>query len=815
MRKQSSFVNKFYSPSPPSRKKTATLTRLESSAIRSSFPGFRAPFQASPLETKKYNNTKCSLCQELLSLTLPGELIVLLECGHTCHKNCLSLIQSEGQPVPVCTECNVGELPKSLIDDFAEKVNYDYPPFTPVEQIQSSVRLNTQLETPSFSCTLNNDLDIYNPRVTCTSEISEVTLTPPYEIAYVLNVQAPLIFSNYEPTLEDLQLKERVEEFLKTRLDIDKDVGQLVIFDTLEISVTGQSWDVALVCLFENYLLIYEDELLVGIISVQLDISSIDGEDELVLNLAKDSLPELRLRHLNRLVIKKWGAVLLKMTEEDGVVTTNIYQLTNTYWTHIPREYYVPQDLIKLNKAILSGTTISNSDTARILPTPKQLLLNLILALPLVNQSPLTDLEYKTQLQLIFEETLHALRPNDKLGIIFLGIDGSKKPCAKGSFVGCTEPSWSEWKQVIRDITIVPNSFQSNLHEINVAIEKCMELYPFIPGTSSSVNKLLILSPNMYSDLSKNVPTSKFIDAINEKLSCTVVCVGKNYGNYQPFKSITTFDTPFLRFESLTEFGNLLMYLINENLHRICIPKLTLTLKAAPGFRFTHLDSRGAIDTSQLTLTIKDIIPQSQKLIVLKVQADPQFVHSQYLTVPIFEYDGYWFHEKCLDTKLISTRVKIGVNQQPPTPIDPEAIETRGSFTEYYLDIPLLPPVSPARDAVFAKRQTELAIINSLKKSIALGESQVALDIIKSCISLAHGLIRTSLGGSSKPQRNESNVEHEYSMLQLLMVVKYTHKGNDEYIDFLVTQMKSIAELLESDLEVGKLRCSDLLNSLI
>lgn len=764
----------FHSP----KKRTSTSTKLES----------MPPF---PAETKKYNNIKCSLCQELLSLTLPGELIVLLECGHMSHKNCLSLIQS----VPVCSECNVMS-------------NYDYPPFTPVDQIQSPAKLNTQLETPSFT---SSDQTIYNPRVTCTSEISEVTLIPPYEIAYVLNVQAPLIFNAHKPTLEDLQLKERVEEFLKVHLNIDKDVGQLVIFDILEVSVTGKSWDLALVCLFENYFLIYENELLVGIISVQHDISSVDVDEELILNLAKDSLPELRLRHSNKLVVQKWGALLLEIVDNESVVT-NIYQLTNTYWTHLPPEICVPQNLTKLNNAILSGTTISNSDIARILPTPKQLLLNLILALPLVNQTSLTDLEYKTQIQQIFQKTLHALRPNDKLGVIFLGIDGSKKPCAKGSFVGCTEPSWSEWKQVIRDITIVPNSFQSNLQEINVAIEKCMELYPFIPRTTSSVNKFLILSPNTYSQLPKDAPKSKFIDAINEKLSCTIVCVGSTYGNYQPFKSITTFGTPFLRFESLAKFGSLLVYYINENLHKICIPKLTLTLKASQGFRFTDLDSRGAIDGSQLTLTIKDIVPQTQKLIVLKVQANPQFVASKYQTLPIFEYDGYWLYEKYLNTKLISTRVKIGISQQPPTPIDAEA---RGSFTEYYLDIPLLPPVSPARDAVFAKRQTELTIINSLKKSIALGESQVSLDIIKSCISLAHGLIRTSLDGSTKSHTNESSPECEYSMLQLLMAVRYTDKGNVEYIDFLVNHMKSIAKLLESDLDAGKLRCSDLINSLI
>ena len=90
---------------------------------------------------------------------------------------------------------------------------------------------------------------------------------------------------------------------------------------------------------------------------------------------------------------------------------------------------------------------------------------------------------------------------------------------------------------------------------------------------------------------------------------------------------------------SLAEFGSLLVYYINENLHKICIPKLTLTLKASQGFRFTDLDSRGAIDGSQLTLTIKDIVPQTQNDCAQSA-SKPQFVASKYQTLPIFEYDG-------------------------------------------------------------------------------------------------------------------------------------------------------------------------------
>ena len=139
-----------------------------------------------------------------------------------------------------------------------------------------------------------------------------------------------------------------------------------------------------------------------GIISVQHDISSVDVDEELILNLTKIHF-RIATQAFKQACGPKWGTLLLEIIDNESVVT-NIYQLTNTYWTHLPPEICVPQNLTKLNNAILSGTTISNSDIARILPTPKQLLLNLILALPLVNQTSLTDLEYKTQLQQIFQK---------------------------------------------------------------------------------------------------------------------------------------------------------------------------------------------------------------------------------------------------------------------------------------------------------------------------------------------------------------------------------------------------------------------------
>ena len=132
----------------------------------------------------------------------------------------------------------------------------------------------------------------------------------------------------------------------------------------------------------------------------------------------------------------------------------------------------------------------------------------------------------------------------------------------KGPFVGCTEPSWSEWKQVIRDITIVPNSFQSNLQEINVAIEKCMSytLYSTQHHQLTSFNT----QPKHILTAAKDAPKSKFIDAINENYLAQLFVSAEHMTTTNHSSLLLHLALLSLRFESLAEFGNLLVYYINE-----------------------------------------------------------------------------------------------------------------------------------------------------------------------------------------------------------------------------------------------------------
>ena len=50
--------------------------------------------------------------------------------------------------------------------------------------------------------------------------------------------------------------------------------------------------------------------------------------------------------------------------------------------------------------------------------------------------------------------------------------------------------------------------------------------------------------------------------------------------------------------------------------------------------------------------------------------------------------------------------------------IDDETTNSFSSNNDMIIDIPLLPPLSPSRESSFAKRQTELTIIDHLERAI-------------------------------------------------------------------------------------------------
>lgn len=888
MGKRSSFVNKFYSPSSNSSvssspfKKTSTTPILPSVATFGSpikhAPNppapppppprpysrysrsrvFRAPHQLSPLETKRYNNTKCALCQDLLTMTLSGEVIVLLECGHMCHKNCLKLMSSDGRDLINCGVCNshalyfdddidnnfdlhISNIP-NIGPSFTtpEQLSLDYQPvvkptsvstkapFTPVDQIGASFVINNQLETPP-SLHNNPTYDIYKPRINCISETNEPNFGLLNEVSFVLNIKSPQIFNDSQNIkLEELQLKHQVQEFIKTTFEIDNEVGELIMFDKLEISVNGETWDRITAYLFEDYLLLYNTDILVGMLSITSDISSMDFINSkcLILNIAKESLPELQIRSSHEIIVTKWESFISKLMKRE-LVQSNIYQFTNTCWIDLVDYFDIPEYLVGLNGQIVNGENIQNASLCKILPPPESLPFNLVVAISLVNQSKLSNNEYKRVIQNILRKILKSLRLCDKLGVVFVGVDGLRKPSPNGIYAGCIGTEWSGWEQIINDIIIVPNSFSSHSQEINVAIGKGNELYPFVPTTEKSINKFLILSSNSYYNKVTAIPfhLSRRIEALSEKLSITIIRIGEDYNGIEQFKSITqNFDTPLLRFEDYHSFSNSLQYFIQEMLQKICIPKLTITLQMNKGVKISSLEGHHEVSEKQtLTLNVLDMLPEFERNIIFKVKVEEDFFDNfGNSNAPLVEYTGVWFKNNQLPKKVAHSKIKLLKSNQPPlTPMDIIDDETTNSFSsnnDMIIDIPLLPPLSPSRESSFAKRQTELTIIDHLERAIETGHSIEAQRIINACITLAYGIVRGSLLTDFSDDNNGINLTHSetsgFHMLDWTLAARNQNNVNDTYILQLVDRMKLIILNFTNNHMTGKSYCLDMINSL-
>ncbi|KAL6451502.1 FAR1 Cyclin-dependent kinase inhibitor FAR1 [Candida maltosa Xu316] len=783
MTKHSSLISKLYSPTP-SIFRRSIAEEYSNNVIEQSAPPFSS---SSPVETKNLSDEKCVFCHDLLSWILPGEEIAQLDCNHRCHKNCLSLVGS----APICREC--APSPDISLE----------PPYTPVEQVCPSFVVNSQLETPS-ALTNQPQYDIYKPRITCLNETTEITLGADNEVAYVFNVKAPQAYnkSDNNLTLAEFELKQQVQRFLVDYLDIMSDAGELIVFDMLEISVDGSSWDQTMACLFEEYLFFYDHESLVGMVAIKQDISSLSRSDNvIVFDLAKEALPELHMRHSHEVVVTKWERLLNKLIDGDEDTTTNLHQLTNTCWTTMEEYFDIPPHLIKLEHTVKANADIPNSFMSKILPHPKNLPFNLVVAVPLVNhQSSLTDEEYKHELQSAIMAIWQSLRPKDKLALIFVGVDSFRRPNASATFVGCVDADWSGWESLISEIEIVPNSFNSNQHEINTAIAKCVEMYPFIPVSDMSVNKFLILNTSCYDDdkpSDAEVLSSK-IEQLNQTLSCTLVRIGETYNGSQFFTSpSTTFDTSVLRYNTMSDFTRSVTPLIKECFHVICIPDLEIELRTNKDMQFSKLDITDIDnDTTRLVLHIKDIAPNTETNIFVAIKCCQPNEFSRFIPTPVLEYNATWFDEQELGRKVVKTKIKSGIVHRPSSPVESKSTND----TTSYIDIPLLPPLSPTREAPFVKRQIELAVVTSLQQALMANINEIP-EIMNNCMSIVHGLAR---GISSQTLAND------------MAITSKTHHYNiDEYVSYLVNQMMLIIKSCSVTGTQAKTKCLDMMYRLV
>lgn len=481
-------------------------------------------------------------------LELLGEDTLLLNCNHLCHKLCMLMVLTLTErdvslpdyldpSVTCCNKCGAPaqchdslELSQVLEDIAIQGIMLPVEtkaPFTPQNQKipdpimhppapmrpHSDIASCNSSEFPTVDCAQVN-----NPRITIESDTRAIAVETTHlqEVAISMHIQAPPLHSVVNP-MDELQKQVLIEEVLLKLARLENynkvafGLNQLLIFDFLNISVSGSEWDTLCCLLFDDRLLLvdFSKSMVVGQLLVQNDISNVNKRDDgVTLNLTQEDFPELQMCHSHPLICLKWNTFLSQMVAlrgQSSVPRIPLNQLTTNGWYVIEENFsLVPENALRVRTATEHDGPLSESLVLESLPQPELLPVNLVLAIPLCNNSTLEKKVFQEMIIQLIANVRAGLRHMDKLGLIFIGTDSSGRFCRKGSFVGCAEVTWDGWDSILQNLEVSSNYagetpiFDNELQELQIAFEKCRDLFPFIPSSPSNINRLLVVQPNQY-----------------------------------------------------------------------------------------------------------------------------------------------------------------------------------------------------------------------------------------------------------------------------------------------------------------------------
>lgn len=500
-------------------------------------------------------NDTCAICEEPLRSTLKGETDILLACKHSCHKICMLVILSlddnrlsHSLPdfldpfVTCCKQCGAPARcaditdADQMLEDIAIKgimSPVEAPvPFTPNDQMipdpivnpPAPIRPNSVVNytTKSIPSPVVDFEDVTTPQMSVNADLDKISLTSDgskKEVLVKLHIKAPKIHTDCPENATHENSRQEVMKEVSRKLSalinysqVATDLSKLIMFDFLNISVTGTDWDTLCCFLFDDRLLLvdFSKQEIVGQLLIHDDVANINKrENGITLNLTQQGFPELQLCHSHPLICLKWYNYfhrVLALVSNGNEFQVPFNQITTNGWYILEDTFsLVPENSIKVRTATEHDCQLTENLLLEALPRPEDLPINLVLSIPLANSTKLENHTYKDMIEKLITNVRSRLRPFDKLALILIGTDANGRACRKGSFVGCAEPAWDGWDSVVKNVEVTSNVdhlnrtiFDNEFQELQIAFEKCRDLFPFIPNAPSNINRLLIIHSNRY-----------------------------------------------------------------------------------------------------------------------------------------------------------------------------------------------------------------------------------------------------------------------------------------------------------------------------
>lgn len=858
---------------------------------------------------KTQNNSICTICKFIIE-----EDLLELSCNHICHRDCFI------NNILTCKKCEDDTIetdfltpnvlsPKGTFnsnnDKFTPRISnnnndmiIDTPimdaidvPMTPSDQIifdplkvkqnkidRSDLRIQqNQLLSPrtSFNKNLNKDLfdSLMKPRVKFIEEFKDRKNVfdsykddKQFNLNYLLNIKPPK-FLNSINVDKNLQLKNAIYDEIKCDIlkninwndeSIDfSNLGNLIIFEIIDISTNGNNWDQVRLLLFENSLLLIDlkGEILIGQIFIHNINNMVRFLSGIRLNLDNTTIPELQICSDIPLIISRLEYYFKKLLNHQFIQETSIYQLTINGWNIIKDNYQnLPVEILRFQNCIENNLEIPENLLIKSMPSPEIIPFNLIISITLLNNTTLSNEDYRVKILKFLDQVRSNLRPFDKISLIFVGLNGSGIPCRKGSFIGSIEPNWSGWDSIYNEVKIQSNFNHKNqqilrngFDELSITLDKCKDLFPFL-NSGNTINKLIIINSNIYEPEEQLVNQDKlnFIEGQfktllnNEKnLSVDFFRIGKNYTPELEFALKTVlqpslinnndvlkipYGSKILRFDDFDDFSTKFILILNESFKKIVLPNIQIDILKIIGTRdmveFFKIEVHGKLmeinNFSNLKIIMNNIEVNDESNLMVKLKVDltnlkfdSSLNHDteKYIELPLLSYMTNWFNEtddyKVLNTKIYqdkSTTFSSFLDGSMTPPMNDSLPNTLTPSSSPISNEQFFDSHVTVKTEKFFRKEIEIEIIKNLK---LVQENQI----------MNYQTIFKNLINYILSCKTEMNFKSKFEQIEL-----YQYKNNlnfENFIDYLLNKLYQLRETFEENEPQALLACKDFTNWLV
>lgn len=404
--------------------------------------------------------------------------------------------------------------------------------------------------------------------------------------------------------------------------------------------------------------------------------------------------------------------------------------------------------------------------------------LKLVLCLSLINCAPneMADEEYLKIVKNALSDIISGLDETDELGLILVGRDGCGNIGCAGTFYGFVSKLWDGWQEIIDEMTVFGNNdsiFLSSCWELNAILETADRLLSTLTELEEEfIRHMVILTGHcnnrskieMLSDSSITKRMGKFLGKFLNNYEFTI-------SHWLPETQVGAFFlkdcSPRWNHSISTKFFSGNNPPLNDHiqwLHNAVVDRLVVNLKTFDqkiakihSIEFDGTLARLEKSSDEEQIIMGPFSRKDHKIILLEVRIDSKELKSyleatqptsrqsleEYLSngsnyISILDYiASYSQGKKSLSDR--SDGISIDFTLTCPSPTlnygaslfhVGRSITDSNNFTKeptleendestLFLDLPLVPPLTPSRDCVFVTRQMELVIIDSLRNVIA------------------------------------------------------------------------------------------------